>query len=226
MRRRIHSLIGGGTGYTGTFHSFCVSILQEDSHGFQYPKSLLVLDNEDINAMPKTVYEERGLTLRHMTFGQARDMIEIEKLSKRPDYYLDMIGISLDALKEKYLAATETRDIVFYGYLSSFPAGTCVKHSVFGPGTILDDGPVKQVWVVQFDGLDAPLEAVVPGEAGGALRRPSDAGDIEKPWSIAAPGLRMFFAVNSALAELFQVFHAEVEHRKPLQTVDLDFGIV
>ncbi len=118
MRQRIHTLTGDNdTGYIGTFHSFCVSILQEDSHAVQYPKSFLVLDNEDINAMLKIIYEERGLTLRHMTFGQARDMIEIEKLFRRPEYYLDMINLSLDALKEKYLAATEAKDIIFYGYL-------------------------------------------------------------------------------------------------------------
>ncbi len=118
MRQRIHNLTGDNdTGYIGTFHSFCVSILQEDSHAVQYPKSFLVLDNEDINAMLRIIYEERGLTLRDMTFGQARDMIEIEKLFKRPEYYLDMINLSLDALKEKYMAATETKDIIFFGYL-------------------------------------------------------------------------------------------------------------
>jgi len=118
MRQRIHALTGDNdTGYIGTFHSFCVSVLQEDSHAIQYPKSFLVLDNEDINAMLKIIYEERSLTLRDMTFGQARDMIEIEKLFKRPEYYLDMIDLSLDALREKYLAATQTKDIIFYGYL-------------------------------------------------------------------------------------------------------------
>lgn len=118
MRQRIHNLTGDNdTGYIGTFHSFCVSVLQEESYAVQYPRSFLVLDNEDINAMLKIIYEERGLTLRHMTFGQARDMIEIEKLFRCPDYYLDMINLSLDALKEKYLAAAETKDIIFYGYL-------------------------------------------------------------------------------------------------------------
>ena len=44
-------------------------------------------DNGDIDAMLQIIYEERGLTLRDMTFANARDMIEIQKLSKRPDYY-------------------------------------------------------------------------------------------------------------------------------------------
>lgn len=118
MRQRIHNLTGDNdTGYISTFHSFCVSVLQEDSHALQYPKSFLVLDNSDIDSMPKIIYEERGLTLRNMTFSKARDMIEIRKLIKEPKYYLDMLNMSLDTLRQKYLTATEPSDIIFYGYL-------------------------------------------------------------------------------------------------------------
>ena len=118
MRQRIHNLVGDGdTGYINTFHGFCVSVLQEDINAVQYPKRFLVLDNSDIDAMLRVVYEERGLTLRDKTFGDARDMIEIQKLFRKPDYYLDLIGLSLDALHEKYMAATETDDVIFYGYL-------------------------------------------------------------------------------------------------------------
>lgn len=118
MRQRIHNLNGDNdTGYISTFHSFCVSVLQEDSHALQYPKSFLVLDNSDIDSMLKIIYEERGLTLRNMTFSKARDMIEIRKLIKEPKYYLDMLNMSLDTLRQKYLTATEPSDIIFYGYL-------------------------------------------------------------------------------------------------------------
>ena len=118
MRQRIHQLTGDNdTGYINTFHGFCVSVLQEDSYAVQYPKSFLVLDNSDIDAMLKIIYEERGLTLRDMTFSKARDMIEIQKLFKKPEYYLDMITMSLDTLHDKYLAATATDDVIFYGYL-------------------------------------------------------------------------------------------------------------
>ena len=118
MRQRIHNLTGDNdTGYINTFHGFCVSVLQEDSHAVQYPKSFLVLDNSDIDAMLRIIYEERGLTLREMTFSQARDMIEIQKLFERPDYYQDMITMSLDVLYEKYQKAQSPKDIIFYGYL-------------------------------------------------------------------------------------------------------------
>ena len=118
MRQRIHQLTGDNdTGYINTFHGFCVSILQEDSHAVQYPKSFLVLDNGDIDAMLQIIYEERGLTLRDRTFSDARDMIEIRKLNKEPEYYKDMLTMSLETLKEKYDRAAAADDIIFYGYL-------------------------------------------------------------------------------------------------------------
>ena len=118
MRQRIHQLTGDNdAGYICTFHSFCVSILQEDSHAVQYPKRFLVLDNADIDVMLQTIYEERGLTLRHMTFSKARNMIEIRKIFKEPDYYRDMLAMPLEILHEKYLQAVDAEDIIFYGYL-------------------------------------------------------------------------------------------------------------
>ena len=118
MRHRIRALTGDNdTGFINTFHGFCVSVLQEDSHAVQYPKSFLVLDNADIDQMLQTIYDERGLTLRDMTFGRARDMIEIMKLKDRPDYYRDLLAMPLASLREKYERATDVRDIIFYGYL-------------------------------------------------------------------------------------------------------------
>ena len=118
MRKRIHLLTGDNdTGYINTFHGFCVSVLQEDSYAVQYPKSFLVLDNSDIDAMLKIIYEERQLSLRDMTFAKARDMIEIRKIFTEPRYYEDMIAMSLDGIKEKYERAVEPADIIFYGYL-------------------------------------------------------------------------------------------------------------
>ena len=118
MRARIRRLIGDdGTGYIATFHGFCVSVLKEDSHAVGYPKSFLVVDNADIDDMLARVYEERGLTLRHRTFSDARDMIEIQKTFKRPDYYKDLIALPVEALREKYMAAQDVDEIIFLGYL-------------------------------------------------------------------------------------------------------------
>lgn len=118
MRQRIHNLTGDNdTGYINTFHGFCVSVLKEDSHAIRYPKNFLVLDNSDVNDMLKVIYEEKGLTLRDMSFSAARDMIEILKTIERPDYYEDMLSMSLEALHDKYRKAEDPRDAIFYGYL-------------------------------------------------------------------------------------------------------------
>ena len=118
MRQRIHALTGDNdTGYINTFHGFCVSVLQEDSSAVGYPKRFLVLDNSDIDAMLQIIYEERGLSLRDMTFQKARDMIEVRKLFKEPDYYQEMIALSLEGLRQKYLDAVRAEDMIFYGYL-------------------------------------------------------------------------------------------------------------
>ena len=118
MRTRIRRLTGDNdTGYINTFHGFCVSVLHEDISCASYPKSFLVLDNPDIDQMLELIYEERGLSLRDMTYSKARDMIEILKLKDRPDYYVDMIEQPLAFLKEKYDQAETVKDIIFYGYL-------------------------------------------------------------------------------------------------------------
>lgn len=118
MRQRIHSLTGDNdTGYINTFHGFCVSVLQEDSYAIQYPKSFLVLDNADIDSMLDRIYEERNLTLRDMTYQNARDMIEIRKIETETDYLKYMLQMTLDELKDKYMQAQKTDDQIFYGYL-------------------------------------------------------------------------------------------------------------
>ena len=118
MRRRIRNLTGDSdTGHICTFHSFCATLLQEEAHAVGYPGSFIVLDNSDINSMLQGIYEERGLTLRDMTFSDARDMIEMKKTVHIPDYYEDMIAMPLETLREKYMAAVRPDEIIFYGYL-------------------------------------------------------------------------------------------------------------
>jgi DNA helicase-2/ATP-dependent DNA helicase PcrA len=118
MKKRVRALVGDcDTGYISTFHSFCVTVLQEDISAVNYPKNFIVLDNPDIDAMLTTVYEERGLTMREMTFSRARDMIEMQKLVWQPDYYEAMIDLSLEQLRQKYMQANTAREIIFWGYV-------------------------------------------------------------------------------------------------------------
>lgn len=112
MRHRIHNLIADNdTGYINTFHGFCIHSTEDSCRTIS--KNFLVLDNQDIDSILKIIYEERGLTLRHKTFSKARDMIEMYKLERYPNYYLDLITMSLDTLRQKYLRATDVNDIIF-----------------------------------------------------------------------------------------------------------------
>ena len=118
MRKRIHEMTGDtDTGYVCTFHSFCVTVLQEDSHAIGYPKSFMVLDNGDIDEMLRMIYEERNLSMKDMTFAKARDMFEIRKGVNEPHYYLYLIQNSTEQLYERYMSSTKLEDILFYGYL-------------------------------------------------------------------------------------------------------------
>lgn len=118
MKKRIRALTGDSdTGYISTFHSFCVSVLQEDISTVQYPKNFIVLDNADIDRMLKVIYEERGLSMRDMTFSAARDMIEMRKCISDPLYYEPMLALSIDELRQKYMDSVSPRDIIFWGYV-------------------------------------------------------------------------------------------------------------
>jgi DNA helicase-2/ATP-dependent DNA helicase PcrA len=118
MRNRIRSLIGDhALGFIGTFHSFCTSVLKEDSHAIGFPKSFAVIDREDLYAMLRIVYEERGLTLRDMKFSKACDMMEIIKCVENPRYIVDFVEQSTEELKRRYDHSTTVKDIIFNGCL-------------------------------------------------------------------------------------------------------------
>lgn len=126
MRTRIRSLVGDEeTGTICTFHGLCSMILREESNAINYPKSFVVLDNADIDELLRQVYDERGLTLRDMTFAKARDMIEIKKIKECPNYREDLVAFSPKALNDKYEQSSEPEDIIFYGYL-------CAQKKNFG----------------------------------------------------------------------------------------------
>ena len=168
MRQRIRALTGDrDTGYVTTFHGLCVSILQEDGHALGYPQSFLVLDNSDIDQMLAGIYEERDLTMRQMTFGQARDMIEMRKCVTDPTYYLDMLALPLEELKKSYDEARDPKDVIFRGYLYQERRCFAVDYNdlIFFVLYLFDRYPdirlkwqkrLEYVMVDEFQDIDAP----------------------------------------------------------------------
>ena len=118
MRARIRSLLGDiGSGLVNTFHGFCAGVIREDGHCVGYPQNFPVLDNPDIDAILRTIYEERGLTMRDCTFSDARDMFEVRKTIKERGYCREMVELPLETLRARYRDASTVGEILFRGYV-------------------------------------------------------------------------------------------------------------
>jgi len=96
-----------------TFHGFCVGVLKEDCHVVRYPSTFIVLDEEDKEAMLRTVFTDLGITSRDMTIKEAVDHIGWRKGGR--GYVKTLIG-DPEALRGLSDAATTLRDKVLYRY--------------------------------------------------------------------------------------------------------------
>ncbi len=114
MKKRIRrQLPDQDLGRITTFHGFCVGLLKEDCHVVRYPKTFIVLDEEDKEAMLRTVFEDLGITSRDMTVKDAVDHIGWRKGGR--GYVKTLIG-DPEKLLHLSQAATTLKDKVLYRY--------------------------------------------------------------------------------------------------------------
>ena len=97
-----------------TFHGFCVSLLKEDCHVVQYPTTFLVMDEEDKEAILRTVFEDLGITGRDITIKEAVDYIGWRKGGR--GYVKTLIDPELNHLLELSSAASTLKDRILYRY--------------------------------------------------------------------------------------------------------------
>ena len=115
MKKRIRkNLPDMDLGRITTFHGFCVGLLKEDCHVVQYPSTFIVLDEEDKEAMLKTVFEDLGITSREMTIKDAVDHIGWRKGGR--GYVKTLIDPDLNHLHDLAESATTLKDKVLYRY--------------------------------------------------------------------------------------------------------------
>ena len=115
MKKRIRrTLPDQDLGRITTFHGFCVGLLKEDCHVVQYPKTFLVLDEEDKEAMLKAVFEDLGLTSRDLTIKDAVDYIGWRKGGR--GYVKTLIDPDLNHLIDLSQSASTLKDKVMYRY--------------------------------------------------------------------------------------------------------------
>ncbi len=116
MKKRIRSMIGDyDSGNVCTFHSFCLNILKEDIHTFNYPKNFMVLDSDDVESILKKVYKDLNITSEQFTFKYIKAQIEIKKDSI--EYVKDLLPVDILELKRKYKKTSNLVEKVFLGYL-------------------------------------------------------------------------------------------------------------
>lgn len=97
-----------------TFHGFCVSLLKEDCHVVGYPKTFLIMDEEDKKAMLSTVFEDLGITGRDITIQEAIDHIGWRKGGR--GYVKTLIDSNMNHLLELTQSASTLKDKILYRY--------------------------------------------------------------------------------------------------------------
>ena len=115
MKKRIRRVLPDqDLGRITTFHGFCVGLLKEDCHVIGYPTTFIVLDEEDKEAMLRTVFEDLGITSRDMTIKEAVDHIGWRKGGR--GYVETLIDPDLNRLVDLSNKATTLKDKVMYRY--------------------------------------------------------------------------------------------------------------
>ena len=114
MKKRIRrQLPDQDLGRITTFHGFCVGLLKEDCHVVQYPTTFIVLDEEDKEAILRTVFEDLGITSRDMTIKEAVDHIGWRKGGRG---YVKTLIDDPEHLRKLSNEANTLKDKVLYRY--------------------------------------------------------------------------------------------------------------
>ena len=115
MKKRIRrNLPDQDLGMITTFHGFCVGLLKEDCHVIRYPKTFIVLDEEDKESILRTVFEDLGITGRDLTVKDAVDHIGWRKGGR--GYVKTLIDPNPEHLIDLCNSATTLKDKVLYRY--------------------------------------------------------------------------------------------------------------
>ena len=97
-----------------TFHGFCVGLLKENCHVVGYPKTFLILDEEDKKAMLSVVFEDLGITGRDITIQEAVDHIGWRKGGR--GYVKTLIHADMEELLDLVKSASTLKDKILYRY--------------------------------------------------------------------------------------------------------------
>jgi len=116
MKKRVREMIGEyDFAYISTFHSFCVSFLQEEYKALKWPKNFRIIDTEDQKAILRICFEQLKVNSRTVTIDEMIDYIDVKKVDGAYCRLLDQ-GNSSELIKIKE-SDMEIRDKIYYYYL-------------------------------------------------------------------------------------------------------------
>ena len=115
MKKRIRTqLPDQDLAHITTFHGFCVTLLKEDCHVVGYPKSFLIMDEEDKKAILSVVFEDLGITGRDITIQEAIDHIGWRKGGR--GYVKTLVNADAEELLALVKSASTLKDKILYQY--------------------------------------------------------------------------------------------------------------
>ena len=118
MKKRIRQMIGDNDlGLICTFHGFCVQVLRLDAPRLNFPRSFMILDEEDTEQILKKVYAEKGLNSNDMTFKEARLEITFFKGRSASIYIPLLTNPDPAPLFQMYEKANSVFEKILWGYI-------------------------------------------------------------------------------------------------------------
>ncbi|QBO35119.1 hypothetical protein EQG49_00935 [Periweissella cryptocerci] len=117
MKQKIRAILGENAGgYINTFHGFAVKIIKENPEFIHFPKSFIIIDEEDRKQVIKKLFKDLNVNTRQYTVKKALADIDgrkttsyqaAELISKPTSADIDVLFNATDSIQDK----------IFYAYL-------------------------------------------------------------------------------------------------------------
>lgn len=118
MKKRIRQMIGDNDlALICTFHGFCVQVLKIDAPRLNFPRTFMILDEEDTEQILKKAYAEKGLNSNDMTFKEARQRISLYKGVNMDTYIPLLTAPDPSPLFQMYENANTIFEKILWGYI-------------------------------------------------------------------------------------------------------------
>lgn len=154
MKYRIRGMIGDlDVGYISTIHGLCVKILRESIHCVNYPRTFMIMDEDDQDSVLKKVYKDIGVLPKQFSLRQAKDMICNRKCGEYEDGYIDICSLTDGSANYMYQDARDLESKIYYGYIAEQRKNFALDFDdliLFTLHILLNNAQILRRWQEQF----------------------------------------------------------------------------